>query len=1046
MARNSTIFSSAVMPRQKSRTTLQETKGGPRSADELLKQIDEITKRNKGGFTAIGSETSSNIPFRLAGRAVSPGAELGAIPEENNPDAPVASTFKMPDLPESAPQQEEGFGNFEGNPTIDDFLQQFEQSVYRPQQAGTDQLDAAFRSTGRAYGIASMPDGGTLYNNNLIYYPDGTYREYTGKQAYGIQSLRDGGIKYSDGSIRRPASAEQLQSLQSGKQPQGIASLPGNRVLYDDGVVRYGNYLYDTVPGQSEGGLQGLIRGIFDRDQVVTQDYGNINPMEPTRGHVNLGTDIRTRDLPNRVYRLPVDAEVVGVLYDDGTRFGDQSGHAGYGNSILVRLSSGEMLRFSHMGSMKNVKEGDIIKAGDVFGTPGTTGNTAGEHLDLEYYNANGQIDNPKNFSGFTNPANFAQSREGQPTPGSIADTSDLPGNYANMSRQPNMSTNNGPQPGQQPQQPQIETPVTDAITGAIDAVKKPFEEVNRAVQPMSQERQQAGAAINQAGKGLANMGVGKSLGNSPEGFLGLGELAAGDRQAAGAEIAETGKRIGAPEVYASEVASGKMNLGEAARYNIEQNLPKTRIDTGFSELLGGDLPGAARNAGDTARRILNRAGALPGQVAQEVGQKLVPQAMASGGMEAPKISPLGDNLAGAAQSVGRYTQEKVQSGKNIFSNALQKAQQGAETVGQGVETLKKDFQGGVQKIADSVNLENLTGKRKIGDDSAGAINELTPSAGQFSTPKNDVRDPFFKLGGTDQYKSFLKPGVDANYQGGLSLDLFSPDFFKDAGNIANVFGAHHEVGKATDKYIDFEKAKYPKMSRMGYSDEYDPGSIDDYNREVDKYNSEIDKYIGSIKPFTTDTPTYAGSATLRQGVAAPGVNRAPDVSKANNNIVQNLFSKAVSGVKNAFNPNAPSVALRSVQPISTFSSIFKAAGPSKRVVASSSAPNMSVARPTASAPKPAASVSRPSTSSANMSVAPNRSVAPAPNRSVAPAPKPAPAPAPRPAPAPAPRPAPAPAPRPAPAPAAKNSGQQSKPSSNIFTKAVNAILSIFRR
>lgn len=1042
MARNSTIFSSAVMPRQKSKTTLQQTKGGPRSADELLKQIDEITKRNKGGFTAIGSDTSSNVPYRIAGRAVQPGAELGAIPEENNPDAPVASTFKMPELPESQPEQTQSYGQFEDNPTIDDFLQQFEQSVYRPQQAGTDQLDAAFRETGKAYGIASMPDGGTLYNNNLIYYPDGTYREYTGQQAYGIQSLRDGGIKYSDGSVRRPASAEQLQSIQSGKQPQGIASLPGNRVLYDDGIVRYGNYLYDTVPGQGEAGLSGLIRGLFDRDQVVTQDYGNINPMEPTKGNVNYGTDIRTRDLPNRVYRLPVDAEVVGVLYDDGTRFGDQSGHAGYGNSILVRLKSGEMLRFSHMGSMKNVKEGEIIKAGDVFGTPGTTGNTAGEHLDLEYYNANGQIDNPKNFSGFTNPANFAQSREGQPAPGTIADTSDLP----NYSRQPNMSTNNGPQPGQQPQQqPQIQTPVTDAITGAFDAVKKPFEEVNRAVQPMSPERQQVGSAVNQAGQGLAKMGVGKQLGNTEQGFLGLGELAAGDRPAAGREIDETGRRQGLPEMYAGEVVGGKVTPGEAVSYNIERLNPTPRIDTGFSELARGDFKGAATNAGDTARRVLNRAGALPGQVAQSVGQAVVPQAMASGGMEAPKISPLGDNLAGAAQSMSRYATEKVQSGKNIFSNALQKAQQGAETVGQGVETLKKDFQGGVQKIADSVNLDNLTGKRKIGDDSAGAINELTPSAGQFSTPKNDIRDPFFKLGGTDQYKSFIKPGIDANYQGGLSLDLFSPDFFKDAGNIANVFGASKDVGAATNKYIDFEKAKYPKMSRMGYSDEYERSSIDDYNREVDKYNSEIDKYIGSIKPFTTDTPTYAGSATLRQGVAAPGVNRAPDVSKANNNMVQNLFSKAVSGVKNAFNPNAPTVALRSVQPISTFSSLFSSAGPQKRQIASSSAPNMSVSRPSSSAPKPAqASVSRPS--SVNMSVAPNRSVAPAPNRSVAPAPKPAPAPAPRPAPAPAPRPAPAPAPRPAPAPAAKNSGQQSKPSSNIFTKAVNAILSIFRR
>lgn len=1034
MARNS-IFSAAVQaPRPKADPRLQRTQSGPANADELLKRIDEITKRNKGGFTAIGSETSSNVPFRLAGRAVSPGAALGAEEEYGNPDAPVQQEFRMPELPESQPEQEQQtqYGNFESNPTIEDFLQQFEQSIYRPQSAGTDQLDQAFRSSGRAYGIASMPDGGTLYNNNLIYYPDGTYREYTGKQAYGIASMRDGSIKYSDGSIRRPASPEQLQSLQTGKQPVGIASLPGNRVLYDDGVVRYGNYLYDTVEGQSEGGLSGLIRGLFDRDQTVTQDYGNVNPIEPTKGNINYGTDIRTRDLPNRVYRLPVDVEVVGILYDDGTRFGSKSGHAGYGNSILVRLKSGEMLRFSHMGSMKNVREGDTIKAGEVFGTPGQTGNTYGEHLDLEYYNAEGKIDNPKNFSGFTNPANFQQAREGQPMPGSIADTSDLP----NYSQQPNMSTNNGPayggssQPGQstsQPSRPPIETPMTDAITGAVDTLTKPVRQLNDALQPMSPQRQKLGEGVNEAGKFLAEKGVGAQFGNSPEGFVGAGEIASGNYGAAGREQSATIERV---QPFKQLDPSGQ-----------------SRIDTGISELLRGDVQGAKMVASDTAQRVAKRLGALPGQVGQAIGQAVVPQALASGGMEAPKINPqretLGQNLAAIGDSAGRYASEKVQAGKNLFSSAVDKGIK-------GVEGLKSEFQGGVQKIADSVNLDNLTGKRKVGDEGSQQVNELTPSSGQFSTPKNDIRDPFFKLGGTEQFKSFLKPGVDQNYSGGLSIDLFTPDFFKDSGNIANVFGAHHEVGKATNKYIDFEKAKYPKMSRMGYSDEYDSSSIDDYNREVDKYNSEIDKYISSIKPFTTDTPTYAGSATLRGGVAAPGVNRAPDVSRANTNIVEKLFSKAVDAGKNAFNPTASVAALRSVQPIATFSKLFNASAPSKRVVASSSAPNMSVSRPTASAPKPAqASVSRPS-SSVNMSVAPNRSVAPAPNRSVAPAPKPAPAPAPRPAPAPAPRPAPAPAPRPAPAPApkpaAKSSGQQSKPSSNIFTKAVNAIVNLFRR
>ena len=324
----------------------------PKSYQEYLKDLDALLKRNTGKGLFVGEDVSSNIPMYLPGKVLDPsgiGAVASSVKEYGD-----GMTERTIDPKEQALGQVLGD---QAQMTASDYLDQWTQDY----QDMTPTIE----------GIGSSADGGTISTDGNIYYSDGTMRSGD-PGAYAIQSLPGGGIRYSDGSVREQA-------------PYAVASMGTDQsgapiVLYSDGSVRYGAGNAPT----GDQGLSGLIYGIFGQERPITQEYGNINPIEPTPGNVNVGTDIRTRDLSNKSYKIPIDAKVVEVYMDDGTRFGTQSGHKGYGNSLLLQLPSGEYLRFSHMDRIANVKPGDTISAGQTFGTAGTTGNTYGEHLDLK--------------------------------------------------------------------------------------------------------------------------------------------------------------------------------------------------------------------------------------------------------------------------------------------------------------------------------------------------------------------------------------------------------------------------------------------------------------------------------------------------------------------------------------------------------------------------------------------------------------------------------------------------------------------------------------
>lgn len=947
-----------VLPQSKTPKIAQPQK----TVEDRLKELDDLLKRNNGTGLFVGQDTSSNLPMYIPGKVTNPGG-IGAV-APSIAQAGNGMTQQAPVQRTQPPQSFQPIQQQDQPPdqqmSAEDFIQQFNDAYNQVDQTPGVSTDPSVSPS--VEGIATLADGGILGNDGMVYYDDGTVREFKQTDAQPIASMQDGSILYSDRTLRRQA-------------PQGIASLAGDRerVLFNDGTARFGKY--NQTQQNSPGGLRGLISGIFGQDRTITQPYGNVNPIEPTRGHVNYGTDIRTRDLSGsqRDLKLPVDAKVVQVLLDDGTRFGDQSGHMGYGNSLLLQLPSGEMVRFSHLSQILNVKTGETITAGESFGTPGTTGNTTGEHLDLEYYNANGKIDNPNSFSGFTNPVAFRD--PSQPAPGTIDASYQNPRaqqhdqlTQVNQSVQqsPNMSASM-PMPAPVPQAQGVPTP---------QQLAKPL-------------GNQVADAIDKANP-TGNFG------------LGLSELVKNDPQAAAEEqrntISNIGTVLGAPNLNTKALSSEQgTNPFRQLAGNIVDSVstPFKKLglpETGVSEAIAG---------GKTVNTDI----------------KLAPTAFAADGLGQPNVSRAArpQDYAGV---LGKNIKDVVDPIGKSISQDLSKA-------GQGVSGLAQDAVSSLQNVFKPTQVQ---AKRAVGDvpgtsDQSGnpSFSSLQDTAQSLSTkPNNDIRDNFFKMGGADTYKSFLKPGVDANYSGALTTDLFNNDFFTDPNNIGTVFG-HTSQGKtATDKYRQTYLSKIvpghdsptKKYSEVIDGERYEWDDVDPVYYDNQYWKSVADSVPTVVQGDNIFASTVKGSAKPKPSAGPAPISQKTTIA---------LPSKPTAPSLSGFKPPT-----RSSSPGPSGSSPSQNYSPAKANFSSPSGPTY-VAPKKSSSPTPSYTPAKANFSS-NVSKGP-----------VYVAPKPAPAPVSRPTPKPAPAPAPRPSPKPAPKP-------QSAPSNNIFSAVKKVVSNIFRR
>lgn len=134
---------------------------------------------------------------------------------------------------------------------------------------------------------------------------------------------------------------------------------------------------------------------ILGKSAPITQAFGNVNPGVEvfSRGGVNSGTDFGV-PTGTTVAVPPGEWEVMDAFTaaKGQGHIGDNT-NSGYGNSVLVKnKKTGEKMRFSHL-SQVGVQPGQVLEGGSVIGASGGTGNVTGDHLDLEFYNQNGQLE-----------------------------------------------------------------------------------------------------------------------------------------------------------------------------------------------------------------------------------------------------------------------------------------------------------------------------------------------------------------------------------------------------------------------------------------------------------------------------------------------------------------------------------------------------------------------------------------------------------------------------------------------------------------------------
>jgi hypothetical protein len=705
----------------------------PRSYQEYLKELESLLKRNTGQGMFVGQDVSSNTPMYLPGRVSNP---LGTSDSAFNASAytppqsllPEEVQFEQP--PDEQPQEE--------YTSVNDFIDFLGQTTgySSPSQ---EQMEAISQQTGVPY-VVERSNGISTFNNG----------ERMDDQT--------GAITTQDGRVSYPNS-----------------SYPGGGVGYDDGTVRY----FDPLMT----GITGFTSQIFGIPLDVTQAYGEINPIEPTPGNVNIGTDLRTKNLTNKSFSLPVDSRVIQIYRADGNP---------YGNSVLVELPTGERVRLSHLSHLGNFEEGQTLLAGQYVGTTGATGNVTGEHLDVEYYGQDGQLKDLKEFSGFTQPEVLMSSKLEQ------TQQPEQPMTMQSMQSQE-----------QVPQQPQF----AERSAGETASILAK----NAGLEPMSPSRKTIGSMFNQAGKVASQAGIGLSIGNSPEGFLGVGETLAGDKTGASAELGQT-----------------------IAREGLKRNLPEMNLSESASNPSKPGILGSLRQvAGQTLENISD---AIP----EELNKRFITPITGNALSELVAGGNTKDTTSAYASENGV---SRPLNDVNVFETDAYKNSVFGKA-GEGINKLKSDA---ISSLGSIFKPSTPTVKRVVGDVSgvssnpgqASSLMDSAPSMSQMVS-KIDNRDPFFKNGSVDLYSKFLNPG--ASSERALSLDLFKPDFYEDADKIKSVFGGTFLQSGANDRYKAIQDKKEEERRQAEASKPRE--SLQDY---LNKGKTEAQWYAETGQQSTLD-------------------------------------------------------------------------------------------------------------------------------------------------------------------------------------------------
>jgi len=676
--------------------------------NDYMARLEDLLRKNRGSASYQGYDVNPNAQL-VPGKVKDP---TGLGDQQYSQDlkyenyVPQSTGFKAPNVgqiaPYNEPQGDYGLGaDNQPTPNVSatDFFDQVAQAIYAPKlpsQQSTQELEQIYNQTG---------------------------------QKYAVQQLETGEVRYNDGSVG-------IEQQQEPASP--IASMSDGNVLWSDGWVR------PQMPDYMQGsGVEALSQGLFGSNQFVTQPFGRYNPIEPTPGNINVGTDFRTRNLQTRevrnLFSEPLEVvEIYNQAQPGSGRVGDMT-NRGYGNSILLRRGDGSMMRVSHFDNLGQFGVGDMIQPGQVIGTPGSTGNVTGEHADVELYSIDGKIVSPDSFMASVRESAGSQEKLYQPG-------------------KPQMSVD--------PQQQQQEQPrmITDRINEAREYAKQlapqqVAQQAQQAVQPGSPQREALGNIPEEYAQNLGiqfEAGAGEGIEQGPEAAKQARISAVSQqpkvpmrerglfgkfRQLAGNVSERIGDTLGIPEGGWSEaIAQG----------------PTKRTGQAMASQIGGEkpeaIPGIRENLSDIGRTIT---GGDPfrraGEVVQQAGQK-------------------------AGEAIRTGTENLIGSTKDAFGK-LQ-----APGIMQKPSTLDLD-----------------PNAKQVGE-----VSSQQQNMSAAPVMSKDTRDPFFKYGGSQDFAGQLKPGAEEMFGGALDTGIFKEEFYQNPKAVGTVFGGTHLGTDATSKYKDY--------------------------------------------------------------------------------------------------------------------------------------------------------------------------------------------------------------------------------------------------
>lgn len=169
---------------------------------------------------------------------------------------------------------------------------------------------------------------------------------------------------------------------------------PFDDLLTEDKPLKPVNELLMQPTGSELRPLDDLLNpsSILPDKTQITQSFGDYNPIEPTQG--NLAGDTNFAAKENTPVSLPKGNWYIQNARNNASPVGAPRDYTneGYGNDVIAQnTQTGEKLHFLHLAGT-NVKTGDIVSGNTIVGMTGSSGNSTGPNLGVEYYDKNGKL------------------------------------------------------------------------------------------------------------------------------------------------------------------------------------------------------------------------------------------------------------------------------------------------------------------------------------------------------------------------------------------------------------------------------------------------------------------------------------------------------------------------------------------------------------------------------------------------------------------------------------------------------------------------------